>query len=82
MEAGARIGFSQIPPDADYGRRQCETELSRGQALTLTRYLRAMVPSSTATTLFQRVVLADCRSTTYWSIAEAQANGLLGASPM
>lgn len=83
MEPGARLGFSQVPPDEDPGRRRCETELSRGQALTLTRYLRAMLPPAPASALFQRVAVADCRSTVYWNAAEAQANGVLGGgNPM
>lgn len=84
LEPGARIGFSQVPPDEDPGRnRRCETELSRAQALTLTRYLRAMLPPAPSSALFQRLAVADCRSTVYWGAAEAQANGVLGSgSPM
>ena len=53
------------------------------QALTLTRYLRAMLPPAPASALFQRLAVADCRSTVYWGAAEAQANGVLGSgSPM
>lgn len=32
-----RIGFSQIPPDADFGHQVCETELAASQAQVLTR---------------------------------------------
>lgn len=83
LEPGARIGFSQVPPDEDPGRnRRCETELSRAQALTLTRYLRAMLPPEPASALFQRLAVADCRSTVYWGAAEARSNGVLGSSAM
>ncbi|MDP3224148.1 MAG: hypothetical protein Q8M96_13545, partial [Rubrivivax sp.] len=44
----ARLGISRVPPDADFGSSRCEAEISRAQALTLTRYLRAMLPSQTA----------------------------------
>ena len=83
LEPGARIGFSQVPPDEDPGRnRRCETELSRAQALTLTRYLRAMLPPEPASALFQRLAVADCRSTVHCGAAEARSNGLLGSSAM
>lgn len=71
-----RIGFSQIPPDEDFGRRVCETELTSAQALTLTRYLRAMLPVPTATAVFDKLKAATCRHTEYLGPAEAMALGL------
>ncbi len=74
-----RIGFSQIPPDADFGRGVCETELLAPQAQTLIRYLRAMLPVTTANTVFQKLSAANCRSTEYIGPAEAEALGLANA---
>ena len=71
-----RIGFSQLPPDADFGRGVCETELLAPQAQTLIRYLRAMLPITTANTVFQKLSAANCRSTDYLGPAEAEALGL------
>lgn len=73
----ARIGFSQIPPDADFGRGVCETELLAPQAQTLIRYLRAMLPLATANAVFQKLSSANCRSTEYIGQPEAQALGLV-----
>ncbi len=71
-----RIGFSQIPPDQDFGRQVCETELASSQVLTLTRYLRAMLPVPIATTVFQKLTAATCQRTEYLGPAEAVAIGL------
>ncbi len=71
-----RIGFSQIPPDADFGHQVCETELASSQALTLTRYLRAMLPVPTATAVYQKLTAATCQRTEYLGPAEALALGL------
>jgi hypothetical protein len=71
-----RIGFSQIPPDADFGRGVCETELLAPQAQTLIRYLRAMLPVTTANTVFQKLGSANCRSTEYLGQPEAETLGL------
>lgn len=71
-----RIGFSQIPPDADFGRHVCETELAPAQALTLTRYLRTMLPVPTATAVMQKLTAASCQRTDYLGPAEAAALGL------
>lgn len=74
--APARIAFSQIPPDQDFGRTLCETELSRAQQLTLTRYLRAMLPSNTATTVYQKIQAATCRNTDVYGPDQALVIGL------
>ena len=71
-----RIGFSQIPPDADFGRGVCETELLAPQAQTLIRYLRAMLPVTTANTIFQKLNAANCRNTEYLGQPEADVLGL------
>lgn len=71
-----RIGFSQIPPDADFGHQVCETELAASQAQTLTRYLRAMLPVPTATAVYQKLTAATCQRTDYLGPAEALALGL------
>ncbi|WP_180683686.1 hypothetical protein [Tepidicella baoligensis] len=75
----ARIAFSQIPPDADFGRHVCETELSRGQQLTLLRYLRAMLPPPTALAVYQKLEAANCRSPDVYGPQEALAMGLATA---
>jgi hypothetical protein len=72
----ARIGFQQIPPDQDFGHRVCESELSYYQSLSLTRYLRAMLPAPTATAVFQKLKAADCQRTDYFGLPEALAIGL------
>jgi hypothetical protein len=71
-----RIGFSQIPPDADFGHQVCETELAASQAQALTRYLRAMLPVPTATAVYQKLTAATCQRTDYLGPAEALALGL------
>jgi hypothetical protein len=71
-----RIGFSQIPPDADFGHQTCETELLSSQTLTLTRYLRAMLPLATANTVYQKLTAATCQRTDYLGPADALALGL------
>jgi hypothetical protein len=74
--AAPRIGFAQIPPDQDFGRNTCETELNRAQTLTLGRYLRAMLPAPAADATFQQLASADCRNVRYVSASEALAMGL------
>lgn len=74
-----QLGFSQITPDQDFGRNVCATELSRAQQLTLTRYLRAMLPPDTALDVLRRLETADCRSTVYLSGPQALAMGLANA---
>ncbi|MCU0932049.1 MAG: hypothetical protein MUE43_09655 [Serpentinimonas sp.] len=74
-----QLGFSQITPDHDFGRNVCATELSRAQQLTLTRYLRAMLPPDTALDVLRRLETADCRSTVYLSGPQALATGLANA---
>ncbi|HEX5806364.1 MAG TPA: hypothetical protein VFY31_08530 [Macromonas sp.] len=76
----ARLGFSQIPPDQDFGRHQCNTELTQGQHLTLTRYLKAMLPSNTATAVYQKLLAATCDRTDTYGPAEALALGLATAT--
>ncbi len=71
-----RLGFSQIPPDADFGRGICETELNAAQAQTLTRYLRAMLPLPVANTVMKKLATATCNNTEYLNPAEALALGL------
>lgn len=75
----ARIAFSQIPPDADFGRQVCETQWSRGQQLTLARYLRAMLPSPTATAVYQKLEAATCRETEMYGPQQALSMGLATA---
>jgi hypothetical protein len=74
-----QLGFSQIAPDQDFGRNVCATELSRAQQLTLTRYLRAMLPPDTALEVLRRLETADCRSTVYLNGQQALALGLVNA---
>ena len=76
----AQLAFTQIPPDQDFGRGVCETELTPGQAQTLTRYLRAMLPPATAQAVYQRLLAADCRTTARLGPAEALALGLATAT--
>lgn len=74
----ARLGISRVPPDADFGTSRCEAEISRAQALTLTRYLRAMLPSATAEAVFQVMAQqADCRAPMYWRPADVINIGLV-----
>lgn len=72
----ARLVFSRIPPDHDFGHQTCKSEPSRGQQLTLTRYLRAMLPEPTATAVYQKLLAADCRTADAYGTAEALAMGL------
>lgn len=73
----ARLGISRVPPDADFGSSRCEAEISRAQAQTLARYLRAMLPSHTADALFQKMAQADCRGPLYWRPGEVLGIGLV-----
>lgn len=85
MAAGdrpARVGFEQLPPDQDFGRGSCETELNRAQELTLTRYLRAVLPAASASAVYQKLIEADCRSVAYYGPAESRAIGLATATPV
>lgn len=75
----ARLGISRVPPDADFGTSRCEAEISRAQALTLTRYLRAMLPANTAEAVFHVMAQADCRAHLYWRPADVVGNGLVTA---
>lgn len=68
--------LTQVRRDQDFGQAVCETELSRGQQLTLTRYLRAMLPPQTATALYQKIGQASCRRHDTLGAAEALALGL------
>lgn len=76
----ARVVFSQIPPDADFGHQTCATELSRAQQLTLTRYLRAMLPPPTATAVYQKLLAADCLSAEAYGPQQARLIGLATAT--
>lgn len=76
---GTGFRYTQIPPDLDFGRQTCATELSRGQQLTLARYLRAMLPESTANAVYQQWLQADCRSSGQATPAQALAMGLVTA---
>lgn len=75
----ARLGISRVPPDADFGTSRCEAEISRAQALTLTRYLRAMLPAPTAEAVFHVMAQADCSANLYWRPADVVGNGLVTA---
>lgn len=72
----AQIVLTQIPPDQDFGQRVCRTELSRGQQLTLLRYLRAMLPEPSALTVYRKLETADCRTVDPYGPMQAQAIGL------
>ncbi len=72
----ARLLLTQPRPDQDFGQTTCATELSLGQQLLLTRYLRAMLPLSTATALYQKIGQATCRSHDTLGATEALALGL------
>lgn len=75
----ARIGFQQLPPDHDFGRRQCQSEPTRNQSLTLSRYLRAMLPSASATAIFNKIGAADCNKIQFVGTREALTLGLATA---
>jgi len=74
--APAQIVLTQIPPDQDFGQRVCQTELSRGQQLTLLRYLRAMLPEPSALAVYRKLEAADCRTVGRYGPMQAQAMGL------
>jgi hypothetical protein len=81
----ARLLLSQVRPDLDFGQATCATELSLGQQLTLLRYLRAMLPLPTATSLYEKIRQATCRSHETLGAPEALslglATGMLPAAP-
>jgi hypothetical protein len=72
----ARIGFQQLPPDRDFGTRLCQTEPTRNQSLTLSRYLRAMLPSASATAILNKIGGADCNKIQFVGTREALTLGL------
>ena len=74
--APASLLLTQLRPDQDFGRATCASELSLGQQLILTRYLRAMLPLATATALYQKISQASCRSHDTLGAPEALALGL------
>ncbi|NMG76326.1 hypothetical protein [Aromatoleum diolicum] len=71
-----RLGFSQIPPDEDFGGRHCETELNNNQQLTLARYLRAMLAASTADRMFRMINEANCQEVHELPVRDALTMGL------
>lgn len=73
---GPRLGFSQIPPDEDFGKGSCETELSNRQLLNLARYLKAMVPRMTADFMLEEIRATDCRGVHELPIHKAFSSGL------
>lgn len=73
----ARLGISRVPADADFGAGRCEADISRAQALTLTRYLRAMLPPQTAEAVFHAMAQTDCRTHRFWRPAEVVGIGLV-----
>lgn len=76
----ARIGFSQLPPDQDFGQQQCSSDLTGGQFTTLKRYLNAMLPAPTATAVLQKLMSATCDRTDVYSPAQALTLGLATAT--
>lgn len=76
----AHIGFSQLPPDQDFGQQQCSSDLTSGQFTTLKRYLNAMLPAPTATAVLQKLMNATCERTDVYSPAQALALGLATAT--
>ncbi|MCK9985119.1 MAG: hypothetical protein AzoDbin1_01591 [Azoarcus sp.] len=72
----ARLGFTQIPPDEDFGRANCETELDNRQMLNLARYLRAMLPGLTADYMLQQIRATDCRGVRELPASDAVTAGL------
>ncbi|WP_137895026.1 hypothetical protein [Ramlibacter sp. 2FC] len=72
----AQLLLSQVRRDQDFGQAVCETELNRGQQLTLTRYLRAMLPPATAAVVYQKISRATCRRHDILDASEALATGL------
>lgn len=72
----ALVLLTQVRPDRDFGHAVCETELSRPQQLTLTRYLRAMLPAAAAAALYQKIGQASCRHAETLFPADALELGL------
>lgn len=72
----AQLAFTPLPPDADFGQGQCRPEWSRGQQLTLARYLRAMLPGPSANAVYQKLQDADCRTSEHYGSAAALGIGL------
>ena len=75
----ARAVLERVPADTDFGSSRCEAEISRAQALTLTRYLRAMLPPATAEAVFHVMAQADCKANLFWRPADVVNNGLVTA---
>jgi len=73
----ARLGFSQIPPDEDFGGSLCETELNNSQKLTLARYLRAVLAVPTADLMFRNISAANCRGVHELPVRDAVTMGLV-----
>lgn len=76
----ARIALHPIPPDRDFSANACRSELTRNQALTLSRYLRAMLPDRVATATFNKIGSADCRRIEMIGVQEAMALGIATGS--
>lgn len=72
----ARLGFSQIPPDEDFGQTTCYTELSNRQLLNLARYLKTMLPRSAADYVLDEIRSTDCRGVREVPAHKALSSGL------
>ncbi|BAL23830.1 hypothetical protein [Azoarcus sp. KH32C] len=73
----ARVGFSQLPPDEDYARGRCETALDNRQLISLSRYLRAMLPDSAGDLVMRELRATDCRGVRPLPTTDAMAAGLV-----
>ena len=72
----AQLAITQLPPDADFGQRSCRSEPNAAQQLTLARYLNAMLPEPTSSTVLRQVLAADCNGSARLGPEQALALGL------
>ena len=72
----AQLAITQLPPDADFGQRGCRSEPNAAQQLTLARYLNAMLPEPTSSTVLRQVLAADCNGSARLGPEQALALGL------
>ncbi len=72
----ALLAFTPLPPDLDFGPRTCHSQPNAAQKLTLARYLNAMLPEPSSSTVLRQILAADCNGLARMGAQQALAIGL------
>ncbi|WP_029462088.1 hypothetical protein [Serpentinimonas barnesii] len=76
----ALLAFTPLPPDLDFAPRTCHSQPNAAQQLTLARYLNAMLPEPSSSTVLRQILAADCNGPTRIGAQQALAMGLATAT--